>query len=214
MYGMANPSDLIAWFCEVAGGVMLQMSIATWLAVVNGMDFATAIAWGGIPGLVQGIRQLLNDETKKLGFGQAAQYMPTVINSVITAALFGKLPFLSTENALKFWSVWGLANGLFGYFATEPFMKGWEAPLNGPKETAMAKFFCGILACSGVQMAAVALGGKSVMESVALSYLGFAATQIDSLFITKGQETMGVDRNPAFVWLAIQLFTAASILIE
>ena len=206
MYGLVNPSPLICWFAEVAGGVFLQAVISSWLAIVNGMDYGTAVAWGGIPGLVQAYRDLLNGSTEKLGFGTMAQYMPTVINTLITAALFGKLSFLDAGLALKIWAGWGLFNGVAGYLMPAQFMKGWEAPLKDDKEEAMAKFFCGVLACTSVQIAAVALFDKSVVEGLAYSYAAFGLTQVDGLYITKQSETLGVDKNAGNFWLVVQFW--------
>merc|ERR1712224_754795 len=102
---------------------------------------------------------------------------------------------------------WGLFNGVAGYFATEPFMKGWEAPLNTDVEKAMAKFFCGVLACISVMPAALAFKGATTLEAIAYSYGAFALTQADGLYISKTQDTIGADKNAGLFWLVVQVAT-------
>merc|ERR1712167_218317 len=194
MYGMTAPTPLIEWFCEFAGGVMLSIVLTTWLAI-GGMDFTTAVAWGGVPTLVQSVKDLLNSKGASLGFGTLAQYMPVAINAFFTAALFGKLSFITTDLALKIWSGWTIFNGVAGYLAPAAFMKGWEAPLNSPAEEAMAKFFCGILGCSGAFMGSVAFMGHDIMKAAAVGWGAFLLTNLEGLFISKSSDTLGVDKN-------------------
>jgi hypothetical protein len=206
MYGIVDPSPLVSWFCEVAGAQMLMGAIAAWL-LLGGGDVSTAFAWGSVPALVQGVQMLLNGSTEKLGFGTMAQYMPIAVNAFFTAALFGKVGFCGPDLALKIFAGWGLFNGVAGYFATEPFMKGWEAPLNTDVEKAMAKFFCGVLACTSVMPAALAFKGATTLEAIAYSYGAFALTQADGLYISKTQDTIGADKNAGLFWLVVQVAT-------
>ena len=83
-------------------------------------------------------------------------------------------------------------------------MKGWEAPLNSPAEEAMAKFFCGILGCSGAFTGSVAFMGHDIMEAAAVGWGAFQLTNLESLFISKFSDTLGVDKNAGLAWAVIQ----------
>jgi hypothetical protein len=211
MYGVKSSSGVMAQFISYAGSSMLSIAIASILAL-GGMDFATAVAWGFVPQCVLNVQDFLNDKMTKMGFGQAAKFMPTIVSLVLTAGLFGKLSFLDTAMALKITAGWSAINGLGGYFATADFMKAWEGPTMTPVETAMAKFFCGTLIMGGVFAGSVAFLDSDVLTAIGHTWAASLATQLDANFISKTTEIIGADKNPQYAWMAVMAVVAGSIL--
>jgi len=80
------------------------------------------------------------------------------------------------------------------------------------QETGFAKFFAGTLACAGVFYGSAAFLGADTLTAIGYGWAAFAATQLDGLFISGTIEKIGADKNPGYVWLAIQTFVAAAIL--
>ena len=211
MYGVKSSSMVVSQFVEYAGSSMLSIAIASILAL-GGMDFATAVAWGFVPQCVLNVQGFLNEKMTKMGFGQAAKFMPTIVSLVLTAGLFGKLSFLDTAMALKVTAGWSAINGLAGYFATADFMKAWEGPTMTPVETAMAKFFCGTLLMGGVFAGSVAFLDSDVLTAIGHTWAASLATQLDANFISKTTEIIGADKNPQYAWMAVMAVVAGSIL--
>ena len=211
MYGVKSSSLVVSQFVEYAGSSMLSIAIASILAL-GGMDFATAVAWGFVPQCVLNVQGFLNEKMTKMGFGQAAKFMPTIVSLVLTAGLFGKLSFLDTAMALKIAAGWSAINGLGGYFATADFMKAWEGPTMTPVETAMAKFFCGTLIMGGVFAGSVAFLDSDVLTAIGHTWAASLATQLDANFISKTTEIIGADKNPQYAWMAVMAVVAGSIL--
>jgi hypothetical protein len=211
MYGVKSSSLVVSQFVEYAGSSMLSIAIASILAL-GGMDFTTAVAWGFVPQCVLNVQDFLNDKMTKMGFGQAAKFMPTIVSLVLTAGLFGKLSFLDTAMALKITAGWSAINGLGGYFATADFMKAWEGPTMTPVETAMAKFFCGTLIMGGVFAGSVAFLDSDVLTAIGHTWAASLATQLDANFISKTTEIIGADKNPQYAWMAVMAVVAGSIL--
>ena len=211
MYGVKSSSLVVSQFVEYAGSSMLSIAIASILAL-GGMDFATAVAWGFVPQCVLNVQDFLNDKMTKMGFGQAAKFMPTIVSLVLTAGLFGKLSFLDTAMALKIAAGWSAINGLGGYFATADFMKAWEGPTMSPVETAIAKFFCSTLLMGGIFCGSVAFLDSDVLTAIGHTWAASLATQLDANFISKTTEIIGADKNPQYAWMAIQALVAGSIL--
>jgi hypothetical protein len=211
MYGVKSSSGVMAQFIAYAGSSMLSIAIASILAL-GGMDFATAVAWGFVPQCVLNVQGFLNEKMTKMGFGQAAKFMPTIVSLVLTAGLFGKLSFLDTAMALKITAGWSAINGLGGYFATADFMKAWEGPTMTAVETAIAKLFCGTLVMGGVFAGSVAFLDSDVLTAIGHTWAGFLATQLDANFISKTTEIIGADKNPQYAWMAVMAVVAGSIL--
>ena len=211
MYGVKSSSLVVSQFVEYAGSSMLSIAIASILAL-GGMDFTTAVAWGFVPQCVLNVQGFLNEKMTKMGFGQAAKFMPTIVSLVLTAGLFGKLSFLDTAMALKIAAGWSAINGLGGYFATADFMKAWEGPTMTPVETAMAKFFCGTLIMGGVFAGSVAFLDSDVLTAIGHTWAASLATQLDANFISKTTEIIGADKNPQYAWMAVMAVVAGSIL--
>jgi hypothetical protein len=211
MYGVKSSSLVVSQFVEYAGSSMLSIAIASILAL-GGMDFTTAVAWGFVPQCVLNVQGFLNEKMTKMGFGQAAKFMPTIVSLVLTAGLFGKLSFLDTAMALKITAGWSAINGLGGYFATADFMKAWEGPTMTPVETAMAKFFCGTLIMGGVFAGSVAFLDSDVLTAIGHTWAASLATQLDANFISKTTEIIGADKNPQYAWMAVMAVVAGSIL--
>jgi hypothetical protein len=211
MYGVKSSSGVMAQFISYAGSSMLSIAIASILAL-GGMDFATAVAWGFVPQCVLNVQGFLNEKMTKMGFGQAAKFMPTIVSLVLTAGLFGKLSFLDTAMALKITAGWSAINGLGGYFATADFMKAWEGPTMTPVETAIAKFFCGTLLMGGIFCGSVAFLDSDVLTAIGHTWAASLATQLDANFISKTTEIIGADKNPQYAWMAVMAVVAGSIL--
>ena len=211
LYGVKASSAMMSQFIAYAGSNMLSIAIASILAL-GGMDFATAVAWGFVPQCVLNVQGFLNEKMTKMGFGQAAKFMPTIVSLVLTAGLFGKLSFLDTAMALKIAAGWSAINGLGGYFATADFMKAWEGPTMTPVETAMAKFFCGTLIMGGVFAGSVAFLDSDVLTAIGHTWAASLATQLDANFISKTTEIIGADKNPQYAWMAVMAVVAGSIL--
>lgn len=209
MYGIKSPSTLTSQFAEWAGGAMLMIAIASILSL-GGMDFATALAWGSVPTLVQNVQGFLNDTADKLGFGQAAKFMPLLVSAVLTAGLFGK--GIDSAMALKITAAWMGLNGAGCYLFTAPFMKAWEAPAMSAVEESMAKFFGGVMATAGVFTGSVAFLETDAITAVAYAWAFAALIQADGLFISKTFDTIGADANAGYAWMAIMAFVVASIL--
>jgi len=211
LYGVKASSAMMSQFIAYAGSNMLSIAIASILAL-GGMDFATAVAWGFVPQCVLNVQGFLNEKMTKMGFGQAAKFMPTIVSLVLTAGLFGKLSFLDTAMALKVTAGWSAINGLAGYFATADFMKAWEGPTMTAVETAIAKLFCGTLVMGGVFAGSVAFLEKDTLTTIAYTWAAFLATNLDALFLSKTMEKLGADVNAGYAWTAIQAFVIAAIL--
>jgi len=212
LYGVKDPSPVMSQMAEWAGGLILMMAITT-LKAIDGGDFTNALAWGSVPSLIQNVQGLLRGTAGKLGFGTAAQYMPALVSAVLTAGLFGKAGPLDSALALKITAVWFLANGLVGYFATEPFMGAWEAPPMSSADMAFGKFFCGIMACAGIFVSSVAFLEKDILTAIGYTWAAFLATNLEGLFLSKTYEKMGADLTGGYVWAAIQAVVAGAILI-
>ena len=213
LYGVKDPSPVMSQMAEWAGSLILMVAITTYKAI-DGGDFTNALAWGSVPALIQNVQGLLRGTAGKLGFGTAAQYMPALVSAVLTAGLFGKAGPLDSALALKITAVWFLANGLVGYFATEPFMGAWEAPPMSTADMAFGKFFCGIMACAGIFVSSVAFLDIDILTAIGYTWAAFLATNLEGLFLSKTYEKMGADLTGCYVWAAIQAVVAGAILIK
>ena len=213
LYGIKDPSPVMSQMAEWAGSLILMVAITTYKAI-DGGDFTNALAWGSVPALIQNVQGLLRGTAGKLGFGTAAQYMPALVSAVLTAGLFGKAGPLDSALALKITAVWFLANGLVGYFATEPFMGAWEAPPMSSADMAFGKFFCGIMACAGIFVSSVAFLDIDILTAIGYTWAAFLATNLEGLFLSKTYEKMGADLTGCYVWAAIQAVVAGAILIK
>ena len=67
----------------------------------------------------------------------------------------------------------------------------------------MAKFFCGILGCSGAFTGSVAFMGHDIMKAAAVGWGAFLLTNLESLFISKFSDTLGVEKNAGLAWAVI-----------
>lgn len=210
MYGVQE-SKMTTFFAQWSGLMMFAQSLAVYLAL-GGKSLAEGFGWGFIPSCVASVQDLLNDRmVGSLGMSQAAKYMPALVNILLTLGLFGKLSFMDADLTMKVLTGWMGANGLFGYLATDAWMEGWGGSVSGAAETGMAKLMASCMVAGAALTGASAFMGKSPLESFGAAMGVYALTQIDSLYISKSLEAMGVDASKGLFWLVIQLATVAVI---
>jgi len=210
MYGVAE-TKMTTFFAQWSGLTMFAQALAVYLAL-GGKSLAEGLGWGFVPSCVASVQDFLNDRmVGSLGMSQAAKYMPALVNVLLTLGLLGKLSFMDADLTMKVITGWFGANGLFGYLATDAWMEGWGGSVSGPAETGMAKLMASTMIAGAALTGASAFMGKSTLESFGVAMGVYALTQIDSLYISKSVEAMGVDTNKGLFWLVIQLATVAVI---
>lgn len=210
MYGVAE-TKMTSFFAQWSGLMMFAQSLAVYLAL-GGKSLAEGLGWGFVPSCVASVQDFLNDRmVGSLGMSQAAKYMPALVNVLLTLGLLGKLSFMDADLTMKVVTGWMGANGLFGYLATDAWMEGWGGSVSGAAETGMAKLMASTMIAGAALTGASAFMGKSALESFGVAMGVYALTQIDSLYISKSLEAMGVDTNKGLFWLVIQLATVAVI---
>jgi len=210
MYGVPE-SKMTTFFAQWSGLMMFAQSLGVYLAL-GGKSLAEGLAWGFIPSCVASVQDFLNDRmVGSLGMSQAAKYMPAIVNILLTLGLFGKLSFMDADMTMKVLTGWMGANGLFGYLATDAWMEGWGGSVSGAAETGMAKLMASCMMGGAALTGASAFMGKSAVESFGMAMGVYALTQIDSIYISKSIQAMGVDPNKGLFWLVVQLATVAVI---
>jgi len=210
MYGVPE-SKMTTFFAQWSGLMMFAQSFGVYLAL-GGKSLAEGLAWGFIPSCVASVQDFLNDRmVGSLGMSQAAKYMPAIVNILLTLGLFGKLSFMDADMTMKVLTGWMGANGLFGYLATDAWMEGWGGSVSGAAETGMAKLMASCMMGGAALTGASAFMGKSAVESFGMAMGVYALTQIDSIYISKSIQAMGVDPNKGLFWLVVQLATVAVI---
>lgn len=210
MYGVPE-SKMSTFFAQWSGLMMFAQSLGVYLAL-GGKSLAEGLAWGFIPSCVASVQDFLNDRmVGSLGMSQAAKYMPAIVNILLTLGLFGKLSFMDADMTMKVLTGWMGANGLFGYLATDAWMEGWGGSVSGAAETGMAKLMASCMIGGAALTGASAFMGKSTLESFGMAMGVYALTQIDSIYISKSIQAMGVDPNKGLFWLVVQLATVAVI---
>ena len=211
MYGVAE-TKMTSFFAQWSGLMMFAQSLAVYLALKDGKSLAEGLGWGFLPSCVASVQDFLNDRmVGSLGMSQASKYMPAIVNVLLTLGLLGKLSFMDADLTMKVLAGWLGANGLFGYVATDAWMEGWGGSVSGAAETGMAKLMASTMMAGAALAGASALLGKSALESFGAAMGVYALTQIDSMYISKSLEAMGVDANKGLFWLVIQLATVAVI---
>jgi hypothetical protein len=210
MYGVPE-SKMTTFFAQWSGLMMFAQSLGVYLAL-GGKSLAEGLAWGFIPSCVASVQDFLNDRmVGSLSMSQAAKYMPAIVNILLTLGLFGKLSFMDADMTMKVLTGWMGANGLFGYLATDAWMEGWGGSVSGAAETGMAKLMASCMMGGAALTGASAFMGKSALESFGMAMGVYALTQIDSIYISKSIQAMGVDPNKGLFWLLVQLATVAVI---
>jgi hypothetical protein len=211
MYGVAS-TKWTDFFAQWAGIIMAGQTLSAFLSIVNGMPMAEALAWGFLPSIVFSIQDLLNDRmVGEMGMGDAAKYMPPLVNLLLTAALAGKIPGVDTDLAMKITVGWTGANGIFGYVATDKWMESWGGSGLTAVDKGMAKLMAQTMIGMAAYVGSAAFGGKSALESFGVMMGAYAAMSIDGSYISKTMEAMGVDPNKALFWTIIQLVTVGAI---
>jgi hypothetical protein len=209
-YGVAS-TKWTDFFAQWSGINIVGQCLAAYLAL-GGTSLAEAIAWGFVPSSIASIQDFLNDRmVGEMGMGDAAKYMPPLVNLVLTLGLFGKLSFLSSDLSLKVACVWMGLNGLAGYFATDAWLDGWGGKGVTAVENSMGKLFASTMLGSTAMIGSNIFLGKSILESVGIMFGVYAATSLDGLYISKSMEAMGVDSSKALFWAVVQLATVAAI---
>ena len=77
----------------------------------------------------------------------------------------------------------------------------------------MGKFFASTMVGSAAYVGASAFGGKSALESFGVMMVAYALSSVDSIYISKTMESMGVDSSKALFWAVLQTACAATIFL-
>ena len=137
--------------------------------------------------------------------------MYSSIKHLRTVGMFGKLSFLDADTTLKVACAWMALNGLAGYFATDKWIEGWGGSALSATEAGMGKLFASTMVGSAVYLYAKVFADKSALESYGLMMAAYAASSLDGSFVSKTMDAMGVDKNKALFWAALQLLTFGAI---
>ena len=94
MYELPS-TGVTKFFGEQAGALMLGCAIVGW-STLNGGDAAEAAGYGNIPGLLLGLKKIVDGTTDSLGWSAQAKFLPIAVSGVASApASSASLDFLS-----------------------------------------------------------------------------------------------------------------------
>ena len=206
MYDLPS-TGVTKFFGEQAGALMLGCAIVGW-STLNGGDAAEAAGYGNIPGLLLGLKNLVDGTTDSLGWSAQAKFLPLAVSGVLTAGLLGKLDFLSAADALKYSAYWLLANGAGMYFVPDKAMEGWGATYKGDAEFTMVKLMGQALAGFGVFLFKLEQGA-SATEAIGYSWALNTAANIDANYISKYS---AFPEDKSRFWLAVGAVGAGALL--
>jgi hypothetical protein len=212
MYGVTE-TKWTNFFAQWAG-IMMTGQALTALLALGGMSFTEAMGWGFLPSVIVSVQDFLNDRmVGELGMGDAARYMPPLINALLTAGLFGKLSFLDADMALKVSAAWMGLNGAFGYLATDKWLEGWGGKDLSAVEAGMGKLMAQCMLGGAVFGGASAFMDKSPLEAFGAMMALYFASSIDGIYISKTMDSMGVDANKGLFWAVLQAASAAAVFL-
>jgi hypothetical protein len=210
MYGVAD-TKWNEFFAQWFGIICFGQALSAYLAL-GGMDMATAIGWGFIPSVIFALQDLLNDRmVGQMGMNTAAKYAPPLINLLFTLGCFNKIPGLDPEMTLKLAAIWMGANGLFGYLSTDTWLEGWGGSGLSAVESGMGKLFASSMVGGASYLAANIFFGKNALESYGVMLAVYLLTNLDSMYLSKTMEAMGVDSTKGLFWAGVQALGSASI---
>ena len=195
------------FFGSQAGALMLSCAIVGW-STLNGGDAAEAAGYGNIPGLLLGLKNLVDGTTDSLGWSAQAKFLPLAVSGVLTAGLLGKLDFLSSGDALTYSAYWLLANGAGMYLVPDKAMEGWGATYKGDAEFTMVKLMGQALGTYGLFLLKLAQGA-SATEAIGYGWGLATLMNVDGTYISK-YTTTPEDKNR--FWLAVGAVGAGALL--
>ena len=207
MYELPS-TGVTKFFGEQAGALMLGCAIVGW-STLNGGDAAEAAGYGNIPGLLLGLKNLVDNTAGKLGWSDASKYAPLAVSGLLTAALLGKLDFLSSGDALTYSAYWLLANGAGMYLVPDKAMEGWGATYKGDAEFTMVKLMGQALGTYGLFLLKLAQGA-SATEAIGYSWALGTALNVDANYISKFS---AFPEDKSRFWLAVGGIGAAALLL-
>ena len=206
------------FFGSQAGALMLSCAIVGW-STLNGGDAAEAAGYGNIPGLLLGLKNLVDGTTDSLGWSAQAKFLPLAVSGVLTAGLLGKVDFLSAGDAVReatkdLIEVWPIAYveplckdpGL--YLAPDKAMEGWGATFKGPAEFQMVKLMGQMLGTLGITLFKLEQGA-SATEAIGYGWGLATLMNVDGTYISK-YTTTPEDKNR--FWLAVGAVGAGALL--
>ena len=196
------------FFGSQAGALMLSCAIVGW-STLNGGDAAEAAGYGNIPGLLLGLKNLVDGTTDSLGWSAQAKFLPLAVSGVLTAGLLGKVDFLSAGDALKYSAYWLLANAAGLYLAPDKAMEGWGATFKGPAEFQMVKLMGQMLGTLGITLFKLEQGA-SATEAIGYGWGLATLMNVDGTYISK-YTTTPEDKNR--FWLAVGAVGAGALLL-
>ena len=206
MYDIPS-TGVTTFFAENIGALLLGSAIAGY-QVLNGGDAAEAAAYANIPGLLLGFKNLVDNTAGKLGWSDASKYAPLAVSGALTAALLGKLDFVSSADALKYSAYWLLANAAGLYLAPDKAMEGWGATFKGPAEFQMVKLMGQMLGTLGITLFKLEQGA-SATEAIGYGWGLATLMNVDGTYISK-YTTTPEDKNR--FWLAVGAVGAGALL--
>ena len=207
MYELPS-TGVTKFFGEQAGALMLGCAIVGW-STLNGGDAAEAAGYGNIPGLLLGLKNLVDGTTDSLGWSAQAKFLPLAVSGVLTAGLLGKLDFLSPGDALKYGAYWLLANAAGMYFVPDKAMEGWGASYKGPAEFTMVKLMGQSIGFYGMLLYKLS-EGASATEALGYAWALGTAANIDGSYISKFSV---FPEDKSRFWLAVGGVGAAALLL-
>ena len=207
MYDIPS-TGVTTFFAENIGALLLGSAIAGY-QVLNGGDAAEAAAYANIPGLLLGFKNLVDNTAGKLGWSDASKYAPLAVSGALTAALLGKLDFVSSADALKYSAYWLLGNAAGMYLVPDKAMEGWGATFKGDAEFQMVKLMGQCLGTYGLFLYKLS-EGASATEAIGYSWALGTACNIDASYISK-YSVSPEDKNR--FWLAVGAVGAAALIM-
>ena len=160
------------------------------------------------PGLLLGLKNLVDGTTDSLGWSAQAKFLPLAVSGVLTAGLLGKVDFLSAGDALKYSAYWLLANAAGLYLAPDKAMEGWGATFKGPAEFQMVKLMGQMLGTLGITLFKLEQGA-SATEAIGYGWGLATLMNVDGTYISK-YTTTPEDKNR--FWLAVGAVGAGALL--
>ena len=208
MYGMSDPTPMQEWMLENCGWMMVTQMIISWCSL-NGVGYLTATGYSYLPWVILGVQNVLTKRATTVGAPEWTQMFFTALNAFFFYSL--------TQNAFNAPTVakvaagWNALNGLFAYAAPKTFGSNWGLAEMDDMTANIFKFFGACLVSTGVLAGGLAMG-KDFTTSLGYTWAVYMLSAIDSNFISKTIDEMGLDKGPQYFWLAIQVAAVAVLL--
>ena len=207
-YGVDKPDFTMLQIIKSMGYTFVSSAILA-ILVLNGMGVGKAIAWSAVPWLLQSLDNIWNGTAKKMGQPEQA---PLLLLAINCAVMYCGFTDTNTDLAAKCFAAWCGANGVYLALQPEKGAEAWGVKTDA-KLAAMMKNF-------GYALAAYAAlvyflnDGAATTTAIGYSWAIMLASIADGLFVSKTFENVSSDKQPAYIWGAIQAFVVAATLVE